>query len=293
MKKKNPIALVLSGGGARGFAHVGVIRELLAAGFEIGSIASTSMGALVGAAFACGKLDEFEEWITQLDRLKVFKLLDFTLGGMGFVRGERVFEDMESFLPKVNIEALDIPFAAVAVDLKTRKQVVFTEGDLFTAIRASAAIPTVMTPLHHNDQLLIDGGVLNNLPVDVVDRQSGDLLVAVNVGASTPVRQLEGSNDEDTFFSRIYSERIAKFTEWMKDIMPATEPNEMTLFDIVNRSMDIMSDAMVELRIKEVSVDILLELSRDTCGIFDFYRAEELVELGKLICKDKLNETTL
>jgi NTE family protein len=199
MNKK--IALVLSGGGARGNAHIGVIEELLGQGFEISSVTGTSMGSLVGGAYAYGKLEVLKEWMLSLDRRRVFSLVDFTLSRHGIVKGDKVFNAMKEFIPDTRIETLPIPFAAIAVDLVTKHEVVFREGSLFNAIRASVAIPTVMTPVKSNGSLLVDGGVLNNIPISHARRQKGDLLVVANVNANVPVSLPEFNKEEDDRFS--------------------------------------------------------------------------------------------
>ncbi len=151
--------MVLSGGGARGIAHIGVVEELEKRGFEIRSIAGTSMGALVGGIYAVGKLQEFKNWLYTLDKLDVFKLIDFTLSSQGLIKGDRVFKKMKEFIPDKNIEDLKIHYAATATDIINNKEVVFNQGSIYDAIRASVAIPTVITPVKQDDTLLVDGGV--------------------------------------------------------------------------------------------------------------------------------------
>jgi len=184
MRKK--VALVLSGGGARRIAHIGAIEELLSQGYEIKSISGTSMGSVVGGVYALGMLEEFKQWMISLDRMKVFHLVDFTLSKQGLIKGDKVLNAMKEFIPDTNIEDLSIPYAAVAVDLNKKEEVVFTSGSLYEAIRASISIPTLFTPVESGDALLVDGGVLNNIPVDHVKRSRRDILVVVNVNANTP-----------------------------------------------------------------------------------------------------------
>ncbi|RLD54901.1 MAG: hypothetical protein DRJ01_17410, partial [Bacteroidetes bacterium] len=141
------VALVLSGGGARGIAHIGVIEELEKQGFEIKSISGTSMGALVGGVYAVGKMQEYKNWIYTLDKFDVFKLVDFNVGIQGLIKGDRVFNKMKEFISDRNIEDLEIFYTAVAADIINNKEVVFTEGSVYNAVRASVAIPTVFTPV--------------------------------------------------------------------------------------------------------------------------------------------------
>lgn len=184
------VSLVLSGGGARGFAHIGVIEELQKNGFDIVSVTGTSMGAVVGGMLALGKLEEFKQWTVSLDKLKVFNLMDFTFSAQGIVKGDRVLNALKEFIPDENIEHLKMWYAAVAVDILKEEEVVFTSGSIFEAIRASIAIPTVLTPVSYNNSLLVDGGVLNNIPINHARRSPDDLLIAVNVNADVPLFQM-------------------------------------------------------------------------------------------------------
>jgi NTE family protein len=183
---RQKVSLVLSGGGARGLAHIGVIEELEKQDFEIVSITGTSMGALVGGICALGKLEEFKKWFFTLDKFKVFSLVDFTLSSQGLVKGERVFNKLKEFIEDKNIEDLKIAYAAVAVDLIKSEERVFTGGSVYDAIRASIAIPTVFTPVNIGNSLLVDGGILNNIPTNHAKRFKDDLLIAVNVNADIP-----------------------------------------------------------------------------------------------------------
>lgn len=179
MKKK--IALVLSGGGARGFAHIGAIEELESNGYEITSIAGCSMGALIGGMYAAGKLPEVKEWVLALDRRKVLSLVDFSLSLTHLVKGDRVMDALKEIVPDVNIEDLPIPYTAVATDWNSGKEVVFDHGSLYDAIRASISIPLFLNPVKRKDMLLVDGGLVNSLPLNRVVRQPGDLLFGINV----------------------------------------------------------------------------------------------------------------
>ncbi len=184
---KSLVTLVLSGGGARGIAHIGVIEELERRGYQIASVTGTSMGSLVGGIFADGAMGPFKEWMLSLDRRKVLSLVDFTVSRVGIVKGDRVFKKIKDFIPDCLIEDLDIPYAAVAVDLINRKEVVFRKGSLFEAIRASVSIPSVFTPVKTDDGLLIDGGVMNNIPVNHAPRIQDDLLVKRHLWKTRPL----------------------------------------------------------------------------------------------------------
>lgn len=299
---KNKIALVLSGGGARGIAHIGVIEELEKKGFEISSIAGTSMGALVGGFYALGKLEDYKNWLYSLDRIKVFSLFDFTFSRLGFVKGDKVLRRLKEFIDDKNIEDLPLPYAAVAVDLINMKEVVFTRGSIFDAIRASVSIPTVFTPVKTEGGLLVDGGVLDNLPVRYVPRTEGDLLVAVNVNASIPVDKPLISKKEQKEKESVYQKKIKEFYNHLQKMAhlsqeeksekkkAKTHEERLDFFNLLNRTISLMTNEIVHLRLEENKPDILMEISHDSCGIFDFFKAEEMIEMGRHTAKKSIDK---
>ncbi len=274
MNKGRNVALVLSSGGARGVAHIGVIEALLEQGFHISSISGSSMGAVVGGVYAAGKLKEYKDWMCNLDKIDVFKLMDFTLSTQGFVRGDKVFNEMKKFMGDILIEDLSIPFAAVATDLNQKKEVVFTRGDLYSALRASAAIPSVMKPMIHEKNLLIDGGVLNPIPVQYVTRSENDLLVISDVNANVPTDVVK------TEFAQ--SKPMLPWIERWNTFFPKTENRQrnVTLFDLITQSVDLMQDRISDFIIQESNPDLVVKISRNTCGTFEFHRAPELIQCG-------------
>lgn len=286
---KAPVSLVLSGGGARGIAHIGVIEELERRGYKIASVCGTSMGSLVGGVYADHAMDAFKDWVLSLDKLKIFRLIDFTFGRLGMVKGDRVFSKMKDFIPDTRIEDLDIPFAAVAVDLIKKREVVFREGSLFDAIRASVSIPSVLTPVRTKDCILVDGGVLNNLPVNHASRVPGDLLVAVNVNSSIPVRHLKISEEESEKQKRAYQQKIEEFQLHVKKIVrnhPVGRSNQsheekMGYYNLIDKTVSLMTDHMAQLSMRDHSPDLLIEISQEACGTFDFYKAAEMINMGK------------
>jgi NTE family protein len=273
------ISLVLSGGGARGIAHIGVIEELEKRGYQIKSIAGTSMGALVGGIYAAGNLADYKEWLLNLDKLDIFKLIDFTLIGSGFVKGDKLFNELKAFIPNIKIEDLDINYAAVATDLTDRKEVVFCEGNLSEAIRASIAIPSIFTPVKKGDKILVDGGVINNLPLNHASRTPNDILIAVNVNANIPLSQNKKDSTEES--QSFYQDILNKFNTKLNKLVPQNKKNKLGYFDIMNNSIEIMRDELVKHALEAYPPDILIETSKDMCSIYDFYKADELVRNGK------------
>jgi NTE family protein len=181
--KQKTVSLVLGSGGARGYAHIGVIEKLLEHGYEIKSISGSSMGALIGALYACEKLDAYKEWILGLDLIDVAKLVDLSFAGRGIIQGDKVFAVIKEMIGDILIEDLPIPFTAVATDLTKQKEVWIQKGSLIDAVRASIAIPTVFTPKKIEGRYLIDGGVLNPLPIAPTVADNTDLTIAVNLSA--------------------------------------------------------------------------------------------------------------
>lgn len=273
------ISLVLSGGGARGIAHIGVIEELEKQGFIIHSIVGTSMGSLVGGIYAAGKLKVFKEWILNLDKLDVFKLIDFTLINNGFVKGDKVFNELKEFIPDINIQDLFINYTAIATDLTNRKEIIFTQGNLLNAIRASVSIPSILTPVKINNAILVDGGVINNLPINHAKRIDNDILIAVNVNAniSPPEYRINANEEQQSTYQRL----LRKFKQRLGKLFPNSMEKDLGYFDIMNVSFEVMRDELVRLSLENNPPDILIEIPRGFCSIYDFYKADALIEMGQ------------
>jgi len=290
-----PISLVLSGGGARGIAHIGVIEELIDQGYEIKDIAGTSMGALVGGMYALGKLGELKDWMLTLDRTTVFRLVDFTLWGKGLIKADRVLNTMKEFIQDADISDLEIPYVAVAADVISGKEVLFREGSIYDAIRASIAIPSVITPVEGNGRLLVDGGILNNLPVKHVEKLPGQPVIAVDV--NSPISLDNGliqpaqSQEKES----LYHKRLREFRENLQHILPNSpsekEPAEhsMSYFDLLNETIELMTRRIKELNLQLDQPDLLIQVPGEACAIFDFYKAEKMVEVGRLYARRSLN----
>lgn len=279
MKKK--VALVLSSGGARGTAHIGVIRELIKQGYEISSISGTSMGALVGGVYASGRLDEYESWLCSLSKMAVFNLVDFTLSTKGIIKADRVLKEMQKFIPDQRIEDLPVKFAAVATDLKKRKEVVITEGSLFEAIRASISIPFVIIPVQKSDTLFVDGGVLNPIPVNRVFRNQDDILIAVNVNAPIPYQKPINDDSEWKYYDRFVRGKLQSFQKKFTRLVPANKKENTGYFNLIGETSSLMLSQIAKLTLEMNPPDLLIEISRHSCGVFDFYKASALIELGK------------
>ncbi len=280
---KQKVSLVLSGGGARGIAHIGVIEELEKQGYEIKSLCGTSMGALVGGIYALGKLDEFKTWLFTLDKIKVFKLVDFSFTSQGLIKGDRIIKTLKEFIPDKNIEELPLLFAAVAVDLLKKEEVVFTKGSLYEALRASISIPTIFTPVNLGNTLLVDGGILNNIPVNHALRCEGDLLIAVNVNANIPIYKPLLLKKESVAKESAYIKKMKAFQQHLYKSNPEPENHneKFGYFNLISKTLSLMTEHIAKANIEKYPPDMLIDISRHSCEMFDFYKAEELVEIGR------------
>jgi NTE family protein len=280
---KKPVSLVLASGGARGMAHIGVIEELERQNFEITSIAGCSFGAVVGGVYAAGKLQEFKEWLLNLDKIDVFRLMDFTLSTHGFIKGNRVFSEIRSFFDNMNIEDLSIPFATVAVDIHKRTEVVFKKGSLFDAVRASVAIPSILEPYKINETEFIDGGVLNPIPLDLVERRNNDLLVAVDLNANIPFEPKKKLDKEEKKKEQNFLLKKLEFTQRWDKLFPKdkTEKEKYGHVSLLSRSYDMMQQKITDLMLEKYPPDVLVRISKYASSTFDFFKAAEVIELGK------------
>jgi NTE family protein len=195
-RRMTSISLVLGSGGARGYAHIGAIEELLAQGYDIRSVSGCSMGALIGGIYAAGKLDVYRDWVKVLQRFDVLRLLDWTFRG-GLIKGDRITAKLRDLIGDVNIEDLPISYTAVAVDLMAQREVWFSRGPLFDAIRASIAIPAVLRPHHYQGRTLVDGGLLNPVPITPTLRDLTDYTIAIDVNAPVESHGGDGAVDAD------------------------------------------------------------------------------------------------
>ncbi|HEX5960572.1 MAG TPA: patatin-like phospholipase family protein [Rhodanobacteraceae bacterium] len=272
------IALALGTGGARGLAHIGAIEAVEAAGYRITAVAGSSMGALIGGIYAAGKLDVYRDWVCALQKMDVLKLVDWTLSGAGLIKGDRIIGVLRELIGAVNIEELPIPFTAVATDLDREREVWLTSGPLFDAIRASIAIPTIFRPHAARGHRLVDGGLMNPLPLTPLLQSPGDYTVAVNVNGARetlPAPPAELAQPQDGLRGRI----AAFITRTIGNHEDKTaEPGWM---DTLTQSLDLMQENLTSFRLAADRPDLVIEVPRNACAVYEFYRASELIELGR------------
>lgn len=321
--KKN-VALVLSSGGPRGFAYIGAIEALEEHGYTITSIAGTSIGSLVGGIYAAGKLAEFKEWLYSLNAWEVFSLMDLSIGKNHFVKGERIIEAIMEIVPNVKIEDLPIPYRAVATDLYTGREVVFDHGPLFRAIRASISIPSLFRPVKYGLTTLIDGAIVNCLPLNRVERTEGDLLVAFDVNDVDEEeislilhREHEARLMDKRFELEVHEELLdvihdfkhdtdmslikrlkhagSRSMEVLKDVFnyrrAFNEDDSLdygeNYYDLLDRTFSLMNHKNTELMLELNKPDILVKMPFDSYGeISDYAKAREISDRGyQLMCE--------
>ena len=321
--KKN-VALVLSSGGPRGFAYIGAIEALEEHGYTITSIAGTSIGSLVGGIYAAGKLAEFKEWLYSLNAWEVFSLMDLSIGKNHFVKGERIIEAIMEIVPNVKIEDLPIPYRAVATDLYTGREVVFDHGPLFRAIRASISIPSLFRPVKYGLTTLIDGAIVNCLPLNRVERTEGDLLVAFDVNDVDEEeislilhREHEARLMDKRFELEVHEELLdvihdfkhdtdmslikrlkhagSRSMEVLKDVFnyrrAFNEDDSLdygeNYYDLLDRTFSLMNHKNTELMLELYKPDILVKMPFDSYGeISDYAKAREISDRGyQLMCE--------
>lgn len=307
-EKKQGVSLVLSSGGARGVAHIAVIEELERRGYQINSIAGSSIGAVIGGVYACGSLQDYKDWVSGLSKLDVWRLLDFSLSIQGFIRGERVFRAMEEFITDCNIEDLPIDYAAIATDLHNKREYVFRKGSLFQAMRASVAIPTVMQPVQYNGLTLLDGGVLNPMPINCVNRQPGDLLVVSNVSAAIPCEEIDipkgdkvlkvESDEDDEEGNNFFGPQFEQVKQKLLSLFPSSEDEQeikketkkkLGFLDLMSESIDLMQDKITSMVLENYQPEVTVSISKDAASTFEFNRADELLHRGRKAINEALD----
>jgi NTE family protein len=288
-KKSKRISLVLGSGGARGLAHIGVIRVLEQQGWQISSIAGSSMGALIGGFYAAGRLDDYAEWVQDLTEFNVLRYLDIAWGGAGLLKGEMLMETLQSFIGNHRIEELPIPLTIVATDVINRKEVWLNSGDLFDAIRASIAVPTVFTPHTINGRPLLDGGILNPVPIAPTLQDHTDAIIAVSLSG---IPRKPGSNhrprkpdDSPRHPVHRYRKTIETFIDQLQERLGFEDTGDKTgdqlsMSEAALFSLDAMQASISRCMLAAYPPDLLIEVPINTCAAHEFYRAKEVIGVG-------------
>lgn len=282
---KRKVGFALGGGAARGWAHIGIIKSLIQQGVVPDIICGTSIGALVGAAYVTGKLDELEKWVLTLRRRDIAGFLDFSFDG-GMIEGERL---KKFFLEQIGhnpeIDELDIPYGAVATALETGNEIWLQSGKLIDAVRASIALPGLFTPVYHEQRWLVDGGLVNPVPVSLCRAMGAEVVIAVDlntrmVGRSFRKQQPEGSKQLEI------NTGIQSVKNWFMEVMENfandknNEINAPGLFDVISNSVSIMQDRLTRSRMAGDPPELLLTPDLSSISLMDFDRAGIAIERG-------------
>lgn len=276
------VSLVLGSGGARGLAHIGVIRWLEDHGYSIRSISGCSMGALVGGIYAAGKLDEYEQWVRSITRRDIMALLDLTWDRGGLVRGDRLIDTLIDLVGDVHIEKLSIPYTAVATDLQSQKEVWINNGRLFDAIRASIAIPLLFTPFKYQGHVLVDGGVLNPVPIAPTFHDNTDMTLAVNLNApvAEPLEPAEPDMLLEDLSTSPIRDRINRFISRLQQNMTDTRQRDWGAYEVAIQAFDAMQSSIARQKLAVYPPDRVIEVARNACQLLEFDRAAEMIDLG-------------
>lgn len=324
------VALVLSSGGPRGFAYIGAIEELERRGYNITSVAGCSIGSLVGGVYAAGGLEEFKKWLFGLDNSKLLSLLDVSISKSYLVKGDKVISAIKEVVPDVNIEDLRIPYRAVATDLYTGEEVVFKKGKLFDAIRASISIPSLFRPVKYGRHTLIDGGIVNTMPLSQAVRNGHDIVVAFDVnqidskkiaGYVTALDEVHEADSElvsDTLDTlgelvsrkglpitdrvRMLGDEAHKAYKEMRGIGRKTKkletkaeaenvPMSDNYYSILTRTFSLMNRTISMLSVQLYKPDVLVNMNFDSYGaIPDYAKGEEIADKGRELMSAALDE---
>jgi NTE family protein len=282
--RKPKVALALGAGGAKGLAHIGAIEELQAQGFQITAIAGCSMGALIGGIHAMGKLDIYRDWVCSLDKFDVLKLVDwsFSFSGGGLIKGEKLIGTLLDLIGDTRIEELPIAFTAVATDIEREREVWLTRGSLFDAVRASIAIPTLFRPHSIDGRLLVDGALLNPVPVTPLIRDPADYVIAVSIDGPADTNTPIEISASDTPPKRGIGRLLSRLLPGGSDTKSAdAKTQEHGALELLVQSMDLMQANLSRLRLAAYQPDLQVQLARNVSSAYEFYRAKELIELGR------------
>lgn len=295
--EKKTVSLVLGSGGARGLTQIGVIRCLEAQGYEIKSIAGCSIGALIGGIYGAGKLDLYEQWLESLEKTDVLRFLDFSFNRKGLFKGDKIIDVLMDLVGDHKIEELPIKYTCVATDIEREKEIWFTDGSLFESIRASISIPSVFMPHYYRGMKLMDGGLLNPVPVAPTTGDNTDLTVAVNLNAKSArlhekdVQLPDKTEEELNSFQKKLNELLERLLPEKQDEVPeAFTTDKFNMIDIMNHSVDIMQNAIAHAKMAINKPDIFVEIPRDASGLFDFHKADQLIEFGYQLTQEAITD---
>lgn len=292
------VSLVLGSGGARGLAHIGAIKWLDENGYTVRAIAGSSMGALIGGIYACGKLDAYMRWVSSLQMMDVIRLLDFSYSREGLFKGARIINTLKGLIGDCAIEELPIPYTAVATELYSGKETWINRGSLFDAIRASIAIPSLVTPHKIGDKVYIDGAVTNPLPIAPTLKNPTDMIIAVNVsGKFAPEFDAPRKTPPPGKTGNHYRQAILGFVSNLQrhihnDPPKGAEADKLGMLDVMTRAMDTTQHIITRFQLATYNPDVVIDIPRNACGFYEFHRARELIDIGYRKAGERLDPCT-
>lgn len=288
------IGIALGSGSARGWAHIGILQALEEMGIRPDIVAGSSIGSLVGAAYASNNLDAFKQWVLGLDSTGVAKFLDISWTGGGLIEGEKLIEFLEDTYQPHNIEDLPISYGAVSTDLATGREVWFQEGDLGDAVRASIALPGLFTPAFRDDRWYIDGGIVNPVPVSLCKAMGADMVIAVNLNGDIVGKHLreeakkpQKRDEPDSLFkSELWNQAIERISKTLDtngsfSDMFAPKKKDLGMFEVISSSINIMQDRITRSRMAGDPPDIILSPRLAYFGLMDFDKADIAINEGR------------
>jgi len=280
------VSLVLGSGGARGLAHIGIIQWLEQSGYRIESISGCSMGALVGGIFAAGQLDTYCDWVCALRRTDVLRFLDLAFQSGGLIKGDRIMGTLRRMVGEHAIEDLPIAYTAVATDIERQREVWISKGPLFDAIRASISVPTVFTPHQYMGLTLLDGGLLDPVPIAPTFRDLTDLTIAVNLngepGAMSVPKKAESGSHAGRGDDNI-RKQIRDFLDGIgSNLMPDDDgdSDELGVFELLSRAFETMQNAIAAAKLAAYAPDLVINVPRNVCDAHEFHRARQIIGIG-------------
>ncbi len=283
--RQKTVSLVLGSGGARGLAHIGIIKYLEDNNYKIESISGCSIGALIGGFYAAGRLDTYVEWLETIDTFDMLKLLDFK-GSGGLVSGDKLMKSLQELIGDYDIENLPIKFTAVATDIKNEKEIWINRGSLLSAIRASISLPLFFTPHLHNGRTLVDGGVLNPVPIAPTFHDETDLTIAVNLGGDESSECLLEVKDKKNNFKSTIKEYINRLS------IPDAILSQDSIYMVANKSFESMQSSIARMKLSAYPPDIEIDIPKNLCGTFEFNKSEQIIEYGYNICEKTIETFT-
>ena len=285
------VSLVLGSGGARGLAHIGVIHWLEENDYEIRSIVGCSIGAAIGGKYAAGKLDVYEQWVRSITKVDIVTLLDLSWEKSGLVRGDKLINTLIKLVGAQLIEDLPFAYTAVATDIKGQKEIWIKSGSLFDAMRASFAIPLLFTPFKYKGGELVDGGVLNPVPIAPTFGDETDMTIAVNLGG--PAQNPEGPSTliaAPASPSSPLREKINRFINHLQQSVTSRGSGDWGAYDIAIQAFETMQSTIARQKLAAYPPDIVIEIARNACHTLEFDRASEMIELGHRKAKERLSQ---